>query len=88
MVMAPSPMRETSSPPRDTQGSEILRIRRCSVLAGKSVTCVAAQVGVSRQTLHKWLARYRDDGLTGLIGRSRRPISSPWQSLTEVEAAV
>jgi transposase InsO family protein len=59
-----------------------------AVLAGDSVTSVAAQVGVSRQTLHKWLGRYRDDGLGGLIDRPRRPDSSPWQAPVEVEMAV
>jgi transposase InsO family protein len=59
-----------------------------AVLAGESVTDVAAQLGVSRQSLHKWLARYRNEGLGGLVDRSRRPESSPWQSLPEVEAAV
>jgi transposase-like protein len=33
------------------------------VLAGASVTEVAAGVGVSRQTLHCWLRRYRDGWL-------------------------
>jgi len=32
------------------------------VLAGESVTSVAAQVGVSRQTVHTWLGRYRAEG--------------------------
>jgi transposase len=59
-----------------------------ALLAGESVTAVAAQTGVSRQSLHKWLARYRQDGLGGLIDRSRRPESSPWQSPPEVEAVV
>jgi transposase len=59
-----------------------------AVLAGESVTSVAAQVGVSRQSVHKWLSRYRDDGLSGLMDRSRRPMSSPWQSPVEVETAV
>jgi transposase InsO family protein len=59
-----------------------------AVLAGESVTSVAAQVGVSRQSLHKWLARYRADGLAGLMDRPRRPLSSPWQSPPELEAAV
>ncbi len=31
---------------------------------------VAAQFGVSRQTLHTWLTRYRQDGLAGLLDRS------------------
>ena len=59
-----------------------------AVLAGESVTDVAAQLGVSRQSLHKWLARYRADGLGGLMDRPRRPQSCPWQSPVEVEAVV
>jgi len=59
-----------------------------AVLAGESVTEVAAQVGVSRQTVHTWLARYRDEGLGGLVDRSHRPEFCPHQSPVEVEAAV
>ena len=59
-----------------------------AVLAGESVTAVAAQVGVSRQSRHKWLGRYRQDGLGGLMDRPRRPQSCPWQSPVEVEAVV
>jgi transposase len=59
-----------------------------AALAGESVTSVATQVGVSRQTVHTWLRRHSEEGLGGLIDRSRRPRSSPWQSSVEVEAAV
>jgi transposase InsO family protein len=59
-----------------------------AVLAGESVTNVAAEAGVSRQSLHKWLARYREDGLAGLMDRPKRPLSCPWQSPVEVETAV
>jgi transposase InsO family protein len=59
-----------------------------AVLAGESVTEVAAQVGVSRQTLQRWLARYRDEGLGGLVDRSHRPEFCPHQAPVEVEAAV
>ena len=59
-----------------------------AVLAGESVIEVAAQVGVSRQTVHSWLARYRDEGLGGLMDRSNRPEFCPHQSPVEVEAAV
>jgi transposase-like protein len=55
--------------------------------AGESVTEVAAQVGVSRQTVHTWLARYRDEGLGGLVDRSHRPEFCPHQAPVEVEAA-
>ena len=37
---------------------------------GRTVTETAAAVGVSRQTLHVWLARYEAAGLEGLVDRS------------------
>ena len=59
-----------------------------AVQAGRPVTEVAAKVGVSRQTLHVWLARYRDGGLGGLVDRSHRPASCPHQADAAVETAV
>ena len=59
-----------------------------AVLAGARVSEVAAGVGVSRQTLHTWLGRYRALGLAGLADRSRRPVSSPSQMSAQVEALV
>ena len=38
---------------------------------------VGADVGVSRKTFYKWVARYRTEGLDGLEERSRRPICTP-----------
>src|SRR6266487_3312947 len=35
------------------------------VLDGISVTEVAERFGVARQTVHRWMARYRDSGLDG-----------------------
>jgi transposase InsO family protein len=55
---------------------------------GGTVKDVAAAVGVSRQTLHAWLARYEDAGLEGLADRSHRPLSCPHQMPAEVEAVV
>jgi transposase-like protein len=40
---------------------------------GLSVSQVAEKVGVSRQTLHSWLARYEAEGLGGSADRSHRP---------------
>jgi transposase len=59
-----------------------------AVQAGDRAGEVAAQWGVSRQTVQGWLARYRDEGLVGLANRSRRPDSCPHQAPPEVEAAV
>ena len=54
------------------------RVVVLKVVAGElSVTAAAAEYGVSRQYLHRLLARYRDEGLDGLDARSRAPLSSP-----------
>jgi transposase InsO family protein len=55
---------------------------------GRTVTETAAAVGVSRQTLHTWLARYEAAGLEGLVDRSHRPSGHPAQMPGVVEAAV
>ena len=55
---------------------------------GLSVSQVASKVGVSRQTVHAWLARYEAEGLEGLADRSHRPVSCPHQMPAVVEAAV
>jgi transposase len=58
------------------------------VRAGSTVTDVAARFGVSRQAVHRWLAWYEQDGLSGLANRSSRPRSSPTQTPAEVEALI
>lgn len=55
---------------------------------GLAISQVASKVGVSRQTLHSWLARYEAEGLEGLVDRSHRPARCPHQMAAEVEAAV
>lgn len=59
------------------------------VLAGGSVTEVAARFGVVRQTVHAWLRRYAaEGGIANLADRSSRPVSCPHQMPVEVEARV
>ena len=55
---------------------------------GLTVTQAGEKVGVSRQTLHAWLARYEAEGLEGLVNRSHRPSGCPHQMPAVVEAAV
>jgi transposase InsO family protein len=55
---------------------------------GLSISQVAEKVGVSRQTLHTWLARYEAAGLEGLVDRSHRPVSCPHRMSAAVEAAL
>lgn len=59
-----------------------------AVLAGASVTEVAALVGVSRQSVHSWVGRYLSEGVAGLADRSSRPHSCPHQAPAAVERAV
>lgn len=55
---------------------------------GRTVSEVAADWGVSRRTMHRWLVRYEGDGLEGLNNRSHRPAQSPLQMPPAVEAMV
>jgi transposase InsO family protein len=55
---------------------------------GRQVSEAAAAWGVSRQTLHAWLARYEQEGLEGLVDRSHRPHACPHQMDPAVEVAV
>ena len=55
---------------------------------GRAVSEVAAQWGVSRQSVHAWLRRYEEAGLAGLEPRSSRPGSCPHQMPGVVEARV
>lgn len=53
---------------------------------GWSVTAAARAAGVSRQTVHKWIARIETVGLSGLADRSSRPHRMP--RLTRIDIAV
>ena len=55
---------------------------------GWKVTEVAARLGVSRQSVHTWIARYERGGLAALADRSHRPSACPHQIAPETEAAI
>jgi transposase len=59
-----------------------------AVERGEPKIVVAAQFGVSRQTLHSWLTRYRASGLAGLVDRTHRPETCPHQADAQIEARV
>ncbi len=70
----------------------VTELRYKAVLAviadGRTVSEVASQLGVCRQTMHRWLARYEGDGLEGLNNRTSRPAHCPHQTPPAVEAMV
>jgi transposase len=53
---------------------------------GRTVTQVARDWDVARQTVHVWLERYEADGLEGLSNDSHRPAHCPHQMPATVEA--
>jgi transposase len=55
---------------------------------GRPVAHVAAELGVSRATGYKWWARWRAEGLPGLLDRPSRPRSCPRRTPPEVEQAI
>ena len=72
--------------PRLSPWSRLLLVQR--VAAGRPAAHVAAEMGVSRATAYKWLARYRTEGTSGLLDRPSRPHSCPTRTDPVVEAAI
>ncbi|WP_329274056.1 IS481 family transposase [Streptomyces sp. NBC_00691] len=70
---------------RLTVGRRLLVERVCS---GRPVAHVAAEMGISRATAHKWMRRWRAEGDTGLYDRSSRPRSTPHRTPAAVEEQV
>jgi transposase InsO family protein len=58
------------------------------VLAGHRPGEVAKQLGISRQTVYKWVRRFRAEGLAGLADRSSRPHRSPRRTSVAATAAI
>jgi len=56
---------------------EKLKFVEAAILPGANVSALCAEHGISRQTGHKWLRRYREQGYLGLSEQSRRPLSAP-----------
>ena len=59
--------------------TSVIEERRCFIrdhIRGlESIAELCRRYGVSRQTGHKWIRRFRDGGVQGLHDRSRRPLS-------------
>jgi transposase InsO family protein len=57
-------------------------------LAGHRPGEVAKQLGISRQTVYKWVRRFRAEGLAGLVDRSSRPRCLARLTSSEVTARI
>ncbi|MFD8070826.1 IS481 family transposase [Streptomyces parvulus] len=58
------------------------------VRTGRPVAHVAAEMGISRPTAHKWIRRWRAEGEQGLHDRSSRPRTTPHRTPATTEARV
>ncbi|WP_102935074.1 IS481 family transposase [Streptomyces malaysiensis] len=58
------------------------------VRSGRPIVHVAAEMGISRATAHKWLRRWRAEGEAGLHDRSSRPHRTPHRTPAAVEDRV
>ena len=55
-----------------------------AVAAGANISALCRDYGISRQTGHKWLRRFRAQGYDALSEQSRRPHTSPLSTAEEV----
>jgi transposase InsO family protein len=55
---------------------------------GANRRALCRRYAISPTTGYKWLARYRAEGVVGLVDRSRRPRTSPSQTAPAIEARV
>ena len=52
------------------------------------MTEIAERYGVSRQSVHAWRHRYRDEATSGSADRNHKVHQHPWQIPAELESAV
>ena len=65
-----------------------LRYRMVMAAEAAGIRAAARLFGCSRNTVRKWLRRYREEGKAGLRDRSRAPKRIPHKTPPEVEQAV
>jgi len=68
--------------------SERYEFVRLAAAEGANIAVLCRRFGISRAKGYKWLARFANEGRTGLENRSRRPNSSPARTSAMTEQAV
>jgi transposase InsO family protein len=59
-----------------------------AIAPGANISALCREFGISRQTAHKWLRRFRERGYLGLVEQSRRPISSPLATAEDLVVSI
>ena len=68
--------------------SERFEFVRLASVDGANISLLCVRFGISRKTGYKWLKRWKLEGKSGLVDRSRRPANSPNRSSASIEEAV
>jgi len=68
--------------------SQKLEFIEKATASGANVAALCREYGISRQTGHKWLRRYRVLGYVGLVEQSRRPTSLPLATGEEIVVSI
>jgi putative transposase len=68
--------------------SQKLEFIEKATASGANVSALCREYGISRQTGHKWIRRYREHGYLGLVEQSRRPVSSPLATGEEIVVGI
>ena len=68
--------------------SEKLEFIEKALLPGANISELSKGQGISRQTGHKWLKRYKKLGYVGLVEKSRRPHASPLSTGEDIVVSV
>lgn len=71
-----------------TPVSERLEFINLATAPGANISELCRRFGISGRTGHKWLNRFREEGIAGLEARSRRPHRSPVRVSAELEATI
>ena len=61
---------------------------RFALQPGANIRALCRRYGISPATGYKWLERYRAEGETGLVERSRRPAHSPCRTGKQTQALI
>ena len=66
-------------------GQKLQFIEKAST-PGANISALCREYGISRQTGHKWLRRYQQQGHVGLV--EQRPLSSPLTTAEDIVASI
>lgn len=71
-----------------SQMSSRLEFVRLAQSSSINFSTLCTSFSISRKTGYKWLQRHAEGGVDGLVNQSRRPLSSPSRSSSDIEATI